>query len=359
MKVLFYVRGNHEEVKGGDLVQLESTAEALRRAGVAVDYSSDSGANLGAYDVVHIFNSPRFGECVAYLENAQHQGKPVALSTIFWGKDELAIGIANSPKMRLAKRWLGVKTSTLLWRWIKGAARFKAGSNFSLERRLFAEADLLLPNSEGEMREINRVYGVGSRPYRTVRNAIDAELFAPEPTRDREDYVLSVGRIELRKNTLQLIEACREAGLHLVLIGGVVRGQVYEDRCLELIKDYGFEYLGPLPPAKIAAEHYYRARVHAIAAWYETPGLASMEAACGGCAIVSTDRGSTREYFGDLAEYCDPFSRESMVVALKRAMQAEPDFALRHRIMQEYTWDVAAADTLAAYNELAEREAAA
>jgi glycosyltransferase involved in cell wall biosynthesis len=352
MKVLFYRRANHEEVKGGDLVQLESTAEALRRLGVTVEFSSDPAADLRAYDMVHVFNFPRFEECVAFMENAKRQGKPVAFSTIFWGKDELAIGIANSPKMRLAKRVLGRHASTLVWRQLKGLARFKATSAYSLERRLMAEADMLLPNSDGEMREINRVYRVGRRPYHPVRNAIDAGMFAQEPERVREDYVLSVGRIELRKNTLQLIEACHELGLRLKLIGGVVKGQPYEDRCLELIKQYGFEYLGLMPPAQIAADYYYKARVHAIAAWYETPGLATMEAACGGCTIVSTDRGSTREYFDDLVYYCDPFSRASIKRALKAAYEAGPNFALREKIMREYTWDGAARDTLAAYEEL-------
>ncbi|HSX02865.1 MAG TPA: glycosyltransferase family 4 protein [Candidatus Saccharimonadia bacterium] len=353
LRVLFYVRANHDEVKGGDLVQLESTAAGLRRQGVTVDYSSDPAADLSSYDVVHIFNSPRFGECISFLENAHRQHKPVALSTIFWGKDELAIGIANSSKMKLAKRVLGRSGSTLIWRQVKGLARFKASSNYSLERRLFAEADLLLPNSDGEMDEINRVYHVGRRPYRAVRNAIEATAFAKKPSTKREDFVLSVGRIELRKNTLQLIEACHELGLHLVLIGGVVKGEPYNEECLAKIKQYGFDYAGTMPPDQIVP-YYYRARVHAIAAWYETPGLATMEAACGGCTIVSTNRGSTREYFGDLVHYCDPFSRASLVKALRAAIAADPAEALRLRdkIMRDYTWDQAATDTLAGYRQL-------
>jgi glycosyltransferase involved in cell wall biosynthesis len=348
---LFCVRANHEEVKGGDLVQLESTAAGLRRLGVEVDFSSDTKADVSSYDLVHVFNSPRFAEGVAFMENAQRQGKPVALSTIFWGKDELAVGIANSPKMQLAKRVLGRNLTTAMWRQLKGMARFQSESNYSLERRLFAEADMLLPNSVGEMHEINRVYHVGKRPFKAVRNAIDASMFAQVPSKKRENFVLSVGRIELRKNTLQLIEACHELDLSLKLIGSAVRGQAYEERCLELIKQYGFEQFDTMPREE-TVKWYYRARVHAIAAWYETPGLASMEAACGGCTIVSTDRGSTKEYFGDLVHYCDPFSRASIKRALQAAMTAEPSLGLRDKIMREYTWDLAAEDTLAAYKEL-------
>jgi glycosyltransferase involved in cell wall biosynthesis len=351
LKVLFYVRANHETVKGGDLVQLYSTAEALQRQGVRVDFSSDPAANLAPYDLVHVFNSPRFGECISFLENAQRQGKPVALSTIFWSKDELGVGIASSTKVRLSKRYLGTKASIKLWGALKSVTSQRQGSNFRLERRLFSEADLLLPNSEGEMREIRRVYKLGARPYQPVRNAIDTRLFSQQPSLQRESFVLSVGRIESRKNTLELIEACHEARVHLVLIGGIANNDPYNDRCLAKIKDYGFEYLGAMPPARIVP-YYYRAKVHAMASWYETPGLASMEAACGGCTLVSTDRGSTKEYFDDHAFYCDPFSRTSIITALTRAVTAPPSLQLRDTIMSTYTWDLAATDTLKGYQEI-------
>jgi len=350
MKVLFYVRGNHEIVKGGDLVQLESTAEALRKLGVEVDYSSDPNADLSRYDVVHIFNSPRFEESLRFLNNAKSQGKTVALSTIFWPKHELGVGIADSLKVRLAKEYLGLKTSIRLWKTLKSLARISSANPENMEKKLLKGADVLLPNSEGEMREISKTYGI-KNTYRVVRNAIDSRAFAKTPEPTRKDHVLSVGRIETRKNSLELIEACREAGLHLKLIGGIDKTGKYEQACLKNIKEYGFEYLGSIPHRELTP-YYYQARVHAIAAWYETPGLSSMEAACGGCRIVSTDRGSTREYFGDLPFYCDPFDRASIVSALRSAWVADFALVLREKISREYTWDLAAKDTLENYRKV-------
>jgi glycosyltransferase involved in cell wall biosynthesis len=98
--------------------------------------------------------------------------------------------------------------------------------------------------------------------------------------------------------------------------------------------------------------YFYAAAVHAQVSWYETPGLASMEAACGGCAIVSTDRGSTREYFGDLVHYCDPWSQESIEAVLRAALAGPPDPALRETILARYTWDLAARDTIEAYRQV-------
>jgi glycosyltransferase involved in cell wall biosynthesis len=322
---------------------------------VTVDYSSDDKANLSSYDVVHIFNSPRFQECLDFMENAKRQQKPVAFSTIFWPKDELGVGIADSPKVKVAKKLFGTSTSTALWRLLKKGAAKQPGSIENMELRLFQGANLLLPNSEGEMRAIHRTYGV-QRPYQVVRNAIEASAYKKDPSLEREDYVLSVGRIESRKNTLALIEACHEAGLHLVLIGGVEEGKPYNEACLAKIKEYGFEYLGLMPPKDIIP-HYYKARIHAMASWYETPGLSSMEAACGGATIVSTDRGSTTEYFGNLAYYCNPFSRRSIRTALERAHTATPSLTLREKIRAEYTWDLAAEDTLHGYRKLLDEKA--
>ena len=44
----------------------------------------------------------------------------------------------------------------------------------------------------------------------------------------------------------------------------------------------------------------------ALPSWFETPGLAALEAALAGCSVVITPFGSTREYFGDLVEYARP-----------------------------------------------------
>jgi glycosyltransferase involved in cell wall biosynthesis len=352
MKILFYLRANHDQVKGGDLVQIHSTAKGLEALGVDITFSSDPRLDVSQYDVVHIFNSPRFQETIEFMENAHKHNVPVAFSTIFWSKEDLAIGIAESLKVRVARSILGIKLSRALWRIIKRhQGQLDPQSSFVLERRLFNESTILLPNSEGEMREIETTYEFKNLPYRVVRNAVDATMFKKKPTGKRQPYVLSVGRIENRKNTLKLIEACHNRGLDLTLIGRLDAQDPYAARCQSLIQTYGFKHIPYIEP-KDLIPYFYQAQVHAIASWYETPGLSSMEAACGGCAIVSTDLGSTTEYFKDLVYYCDPFSQHSIEEALNQAMNAQPDLALRDLIMKEYTWSGTAQDTLAAYKEL-------
>ena len=58
----------------------------------------------------------------------------------------------------------------------------------------------------------------------------------------------------------------------------------------------------------LLASAYAAARVFALPSWFETPGLAALEAALAGSAVAITPFGSTREYFGDLVTYCRPAS---------------------------------------------------
>lgn len=352
MKVLFYVRANHKEVRGGDLVQLYSTGAALEKQGIEIDYKSDPKLDLAKYDIVHIFNSPRFDETKQFFLNAQKQNKPIAFSTIYWSKDELAVGVATSKKVQLASKIFGVPVTKFLWRKIKKIQTAgKPDHNNVIEKWLFENANMLLPNSDGEMHEIQRIYKVGNRPFVSVRNAITTDMFKKTPSTSRQDFVLSVGRIERRKNSLKLIEACHSLGYKLTLIGGLDAQDEYGQECQQKIEEYGFTHIPNIDQSDLIP-YYYRAKVHAIVSWYETPGLSSMEAACGGCNIVSTDRGSTTEYFGNLVNYCDPFSMESIETAIKTAMSKKTALGLRKKITTEYTWDRAAHDTLKGYNKL-------
>ena len=69
-------------------------------------------------------------------------------------------------------------------------------------------------------------------------------------------------------------------------------------------------------------QYYAACKVHALVSWMETTGLSSLEAAAMGANIVITDKGDTRDYFGNLAYYCAPDSIPSIREALLRAHSA-------------------------------------
>ncbi len=97
----------------------------------------------------------------------------------------------------------------------------------SWRRELFERADVILPNSRAEASQIARLFGVSRDRIRVVPNGVLPSFgtASPEPFRERwgpDPFVLSVGRIEPRKNTLGLVRAVGQLGLTLVHIGDAV-----------------------------------------------------------------------------------------------------------------------------------------
>jgi polysaccharide pyruvyl transferase CsaB len=351
LRVLMQMRPDYESVPGGDSYQMRHTREALRAEGVQVDVSTELRPRLEGYDLVHVFNLTRPAESYEHCLNALEQGKPIALSTIYWSQEEFWQWV-DTDYWELPPPGEGeIRPQPVPAGEIPGSVRRERERWVAQARTLLEWADVCLPNSEMEAELILRDLGGERERFLVVPNAVGPPFFEANPeefveTHGVRDFVLCVGRVEKRKNQLGLLAALRETGLPLVLIG-----QPNPESYRELCRRYaakGTLFLDPLPQEKLASA-YAAAKVHALASWYETPGLASLEAAAAGCNIVSTDRGSAREYFGEQAWYCNPKDLGSIREAVLAAYRAPRSTALQERVRQNYTWRIAARRTLEGY----------
>jgi glycosyltransferase involved in cell wall biosynthesis len=102
-------------------------------------------------------------------------------------------------------------------------------------------------------------------------------------------------------------------------------------------------------PHEELGELFARARVHPLPSWFETTGLASLDAGLSGCSVVSTDRGHAKEYLGDRATDCDPADIRSIRAAVELAWNEEPSPDLRNYLLDHFTWDHVARATADAY----------
>ena len=87
----------------------------------------------------------------------------------------------------------------------------------SWRRELLRLADIVLPNSRSEANQLMRLFGVPAERIRVVPNGVLPSIASASPELfhrrwGAEPFVLFVGRIEPRKNTLGLIRALRRAG---------------------------------------------------------------------------------------------------------------------------------------------------
>ena len=201
---------------GGGENQLVQTGRHLEALGVRVRLFSPWTDRLESARLLHLFGMSREGLELARL--ARSRGVPVVLSPICWYQPRAIAAL--EPNLRAEGRRA----------WRPGACDRSRRASPRWRRELLQLADVVLPNSRAEADQLvaslrgRRETGSASCPTACCPSFGTA---SPEPFRERwgpDPFVLSVGRIEPRKNTLGLIRAVRRLGLPLVIIGEAVPG---------------------------------------------------------------------------------------------------------------------------------------
>jgi glycosyltransferase involved in cell wall biosynthesis len=355
VKVLMQARVSLFTVPGGDTVQIVETARALRRHGVDAQVTADLNADPRGYDLAHLFNLGRVQESAHFARGAVDARVPVVLSPIYWDTSEFERR-GHSGGRAVISRMLPLDVTERLrgaWRYFVNGERNPATRRLivrgwrRLQRYVLSVSSCLLPNSAAELELLRREFGPLSCAAIVVPNGVSPE-FGETREHDRSG-VACVGRIEPRKNQLGLVRALRETDYDITLVGAAAPNH---ERYLKRVLHSGgarVKWLKHMTHAEIR-QVLAGSKVHALPSWFETPGLASLEAAAAGCAIVVSDRGSTREYFGTDAHYCDPADEASIRGAVARAYDSPGAPGLREKVLTTLTWDAAAERTLRAYH---------
>lgn len=339
------------QMMGGGETQLLETLYALREYGVIADVSIALRLPESSYDLNHLF-SLYHTDRLTPLERCQ---KPFVASTIFWDYTELLQAgltikaIFSQTDERTVQQMLEAWRSRQLL-----APQIQPPDTHPL-RRVLQLARVLLPNAQREHEMLTRVFSAMEQPTIMVPNAVHPERFLnADPTLfvaqyGLKDFVLCAARIEPNKNQLMLLWALRETGLPLVLAGK--EGDPEYAALCRRWAGATVHFVGELGPDMLASA-YAAARVHALPSWSETPGLANLEAALAGCALVVGNRGAEQEYLGEWAYGCDPGDCGSIREAVLRAW-ADTDparrEAQRQHVLSYYTWQRAAERTAYAY----------
>ena len=369
MKVLMQSRKNFFELRGGDTVQLEKTKMELEKLGVEVDFSLDFEPDLSNYDLVHLSNVTRIQEKYLHVKNAKKQGKPIVLYTIYWPMDEFErlgqvgirkfinshVKIDTEEKIKAIARYLKDKNSR------NEATRnlWKIGYT-KMQKYVVDNVDYFLPNSEMEMDEFCKSFGVEKDRYKVIPNAIDAdiarkqdEVEIPKEFEKYRNAIICVGRIEPRKNQLSLVKALDKSNYKLILVGAVSDNQKgYFNEIKEIMdRNPNFYYIPKIENSKLY-QLYKVCKVSTLPSWLDTPGLVSLEAAAMGCNLAISSKGSTTEYFINMAEYCLPDDINGIRSAIDRAYAKPQNDKLKNRIFENYTWEIAGQKTLEAYKTI-------
>jgi glycosyltransferase involved in cell wall biosynthesis len=216
----------------------------------------------------------------------------------------------------------------------------------ALVQRGLAAADAVVAPTSAFGEATRGRYGLTAAP-RTVHNG---RTPLPLPETAAHDFAFTAGRLwDEGKNVVTLDAAARRLSVPIHAAGPLAgpNGATVMFDHLHCLGEIGEEELGRWLAAK---------PVFVSTALYEPFGLAVLEAAAAGCALILSDIPSFRELWGDVAIFVDPHDEEAFSNAISRLIGDTLQRSLMGRAAQEraarYTPEAMAAQMAAIYRGL-------
>lgn len=292
------------------------------------------------FDLVHVFGAS--SENAGIVKLLHTTGKPFVLSPVFFSRRN-ATAIRASITLEKLLRVVGSGIQ----------------SDFTIKAEMCRKATLVLPNTSNESDLIARGFSIPRHNIQHIPNGVeprfteaDKQLFIGKY--GISDFVLFAGEAGApRKNVCRLLEAASQIDAPVVIIGSFY-DDAYGHRCKELAqRNDNVTLIDTLPhDSDLLASAYAAADVFVLPSYYETPGIAALEAALAGAKIAITAFGGTTDYFKDDAHYLNPKSERSIVQAIQSALQTKPNGQLKERILNKFSWKSVAEKTAEVYKNL-------
>jgi glycosyltransferase involved in cell wall biosynthesis len=346
-------RPNLFSAPGGDTIQIKETANALCALGLNVDIIINNKVSYQNYHLLHFFN---IIDPEDILGHVYRSNLPYVVSTIYVDYKEYDKKYRNGLLGTLSHilPYNSIEYLKTLGKFILKNEKvstiqfFLKGHGPSI-KYILKHAKMLLPNSENEYRRIEKDYNL-SQKYMVVPNGFNPDIFKNEENIER-DLILCVGRIEGRKNQLNVIKALKNTKYMVIFIGAPSPNQKkYVQACKNEATE-NMQFIDHVEQIQLI-NYYKQAKVHVLASWFETTGLSNLEAAAMGCNIVIANRGDVKDYFGDSVYYCEPDDIDSIRENIVKAYNSPTNDALQKIIFDNFTWMKAGIKTLEAYKTI-------
>jgi glycosyltransferase involved in cell wall biosynthesis len=329
---------------GGLRTQVLRTCQEMEKLGVIITFFNPWEIyNFKEYDLVHIFsmNAPNF-----YKSEIFNKKIPVVFSSVMWreGNRSIIKHIVNF----ILKMPIQLINDTVSCKIMADAA------------------NLILPNTQAELTWLNDCVDVDRSKCLVVpngadnffENCTDEFLIKNSSINIDKDFIFCSSVISQRKNLVRLAKVCLKLKVHLVIAGPIVDKDIY-DQLIDLKNKSNLELtlLGQLAPDSYEMGYLLRFnKVFCLPSYYETPGIAALEAGLQGSNIVITSVGGTEEYFGHRALYIDPYSitdiENKLRTALERNWSQIERNDIKNHIQEKFSWQMVAQKTIRAYEKI-------
>lgn len=233
------------------------------------------------------------------------------------------------------------------------------------------QADLIITPSEFTKKELIQVYHILPSKIKVIPLAYNQQIYSLVKNKEFSDQILTkyqvkqpfllyVGRIERKKNLVNLIKALqllvkteiyRQKPVELILVGE--QGNGYQEIEKEIKQTKAIvRQLGYLDQQELACL-YQSAEAFIFPSWYEGFGIPVLEAMACGCPILASQAGSLPEIGGSTALYFDPAQpieiKNKIELLLKSPSQQAELISKGLKRVEQFSWEKTAKETLDAF----------
>ena len=154
--------------------------------------------------------------------------------------------------------------------------------------------------------DISKSYHISLNNISTIYNSY-ADIFSNHNL-EKEDYVLSVGSIDPRKNLKSLIDIFRDKTVKLVIVGQ--QNKVFSALKLDDLPN-NIVFTGYVDDDELV-QLYNNAKIFVYPSFFEGFGIPPLEAQACGCPVICSEKTSLPEVGKDSVIYCNPYDKNDI-----------------------------------------------
>jgi len=229
-------------------------------------------------------------------------------------------------------------------------------------RAAASRSDLIIAVSRFTARQVEELLNVEPSRIRVIQHGVRRPRTQPSPVARREQMILFVGALQVRKNVARLVEAFEQIdpGWRLVLAGSSGFGSAEILARIEASpRRQDIRVLGYVSDSDLTSL-YERAAVFAFPSLDEGFGMPVLDAMAHGLPVLTSNVSALPEVSGDAALLVDPTDVDAIAANLRkligspelREQSAEKGLAWS----RDFSWEKAVEKTWQVYRELLGRE---
>ncbi|MGI9322231.1 MAG: glycosyltransferase family 4 protein, partial [Pseudomonadales bacterium] len=300
-----------------------------------------------AYDIVHDNQSLSYGTLAL-----QRLGLPLVTTIHHPITSDLDIALKQADSWRLR---------LLIRRW---------HSFLGMQKKVARQLDHLVTVSAASRQDIASAFNLDPARIQIIHNGIDTNVFTPnEGDTGEPDTIMTTASADAPLKGLGYLLAAfarlkqSRPGLRLLLLGKLKKDGDTEKLIDSLGIRADIEFHSSLASEEVAAL-YRRAQVAVVPSIYEGFGLPAGEAMACGLPVIATNGGALPEVVGDAGILVPVRDQEAIAKALARLLDSPAErrdlaTAARQRILEHFSWDLAARKMTGLYHDIAKQSLAA